>query len=412
MQPSGPVRLSNAIVTLPRATALISNWQVGQIIAATVASDSRSGQVSLRIGNQFVQARTTGAGLSHGQKLDLQVVELGRIPSLRILTPGSSDAVRAALRSALPRQQPVSGLLSELVRIAAQPAGLKPAVADATGKLLARSATQSQLTNPEGLRQAIRDSGHFLESRLAGATGTAPGLSRDMKANLLRLLSALRQSSASIAPEFSSPRGQPRPTAPAGQTATQTDNRSTPAPAAKQPAANQAPAPAPRSGMDTGARVPVPKPGLIEHTEAALARIRVNQLSSTAPERPLTPDWLLEIPVRRGEQFDTWSFQIQQHPDSQARDGVTESRWSVVLRFELPGSGPMEARIGLVGDTVSTTFIAEQDATLPVLKTHFSHLQDRLENQGLSVARLECFPGAIKPPLPPGARSGLVDEQV
>lgn len=411
MQPLGPVRLSNAVLTLPRASALISNWQVGQIVAATVASRPQSGHVTLRIGNQLVQAQTANTGLQQGQKLELQIVDLGRVPSLRVLTTGASDAVRTALRSALPRQQPVSTVLAELVRITARPADTQPAVANMARTVLARVPQQTQLTNSEGLRQAVRDSGHFLESRIASSTDAPPDLSRDLKANLLRLLNVLRQSAANIGPEN---KAQPQQNSPARQSTPSgpaADGRNVPPAAARNLAPGQATSHAARPVAATTDATPLPRLNLVEQTEASLARIRVNQLSSTTPERPLTPEWLLEIPVRRGEQLDTWHFHIQQDADGTGDDQTTDRNWSVVLRFNLPGMGPMEARVGLSGDTVSTIFAAEQENILPVLEEHFPHLRSRLEEQGLDVAHLACHQGDISLPMPSTESGGLVDEK-
>src|SRR5690606_2967357 len=59
---------------------------------------------------------------------------------------------------------------------------------------------------PEGLRQALRDSGLLLESKLArpGLSGrlAAPSgeLARDFKANLLRLIQVVREHTANSAP--------------------------------------------------------------------------------------------------------------------------------------------------------------------------------------------------------------------
>ena len=71
----------------------------------------------------------------------------------------------------------------------------------------------------------------------------------------------------------------------------------------------------------------------------------------------------------------------------------------------------MEARVGLSGDTVSTTFVAEQENILPVLEAHLPHLRSRLEEQGLDVAHLTCHQGESTLPMPLTESGGLVDEK-
>ena len=72
---------------------------------------------------------------------------------------------------------------------------------------------------------------------------------------------------------------------------------------------------------------------------------------------------------------------------------------------------PMEARVGLCGDIVSTIFVAEQEAIVPVLEQHLPHLRSRFIEQGLDVAHLACHQGESDLPTPSTGRGGLVDEK-
>jgi flagellar hook-length control protein FliK len=71
----------------------------------------------------------------------------------------------------------------------------------------------------------------------------------------------------------------------------------------------------------------------------------------------------------------------------------------------------MEARVNLTGETISSVFIAEAQAAVPVVEKHLPHLRSRLEALGLEVARLGCHQGESSSP-PHAAQSGsLLDEQ-
>jgi flagellar hook-length control protein FliK len=152
---------------------------------------------------------------------------------------------------------------------------------------------------------------------------------------------------------------------------------------------------------------------LAEQTESALARMRVNQLSSLNQDRPGSPEWLVELPVRRGEQIDTWQLHVRRDGTAeQANNSPDDGRWSAVLQFDLPNLGAMEARVHLTGETISSVFIAETEGAVPVVKKQLPHLRSRLQALGLEVARLGCRQGKSST-LPRAAQSGsLLDEQV
>ena len=415
MHPTGPIGPSKSVLFLTRADALSRNWQVGQIVAATVTSRPQSGQVTLRIGIEQVQAQPGNLKLQPGQKLELQVVELGRVPSLRVIRTERPDPVRAALRSALPRQQPLSNLFSQLVQLLARPANTSPVVVEIARSLIARLPDHRQLSSAEGLRQALRDSGLLLESRLASHRRPKPDLSQDLKANLLRLIDALRNLAANIGPEKARPGPDPsltRPLPPAPMPASGQTTKSDLAQVERAPTGNV---------RESPGRVLLPAPAgqaaarldLAEQAESALARMRVNQLSSLNQDRPVSPEWLVELPVRRGEQIDTWQLHVRRDGTAeQGNNSPDHGRWSAVLQFDLPNLGAMEARVNLTGETISSVFIAETEGAVPVVEKHLPHLRSRLEALGLEVARLGCRQGKSSTP-PRAAQSGsLLDEQV
>ncbi len=141
---------------------------------------------------------------------------------------------------------------------------------------------------------------------------------------------------------------------------------------------------------------------LLQQTEAALARIHLNQLASLPREAEhRLVEWLFDIPVRRGDTIDLWSARVYRDADdeSQQRDRPTV-QWHVQLAFDLPGLGPMQAQISLQGETVATRFWATEANTLPLLREHLHELRRGLLVAGLEVGDIDCQQGAI-----PGAAS-------
>lgn len=146
---------------------------------------------------------------------------------------------------------------------------------------------------------------------------------------------------------------------------------------------------------------------LLQQAEHALARIQLHQLASShlrQAEHGLL-EWLLELPVRRGDEIDLWSMRIAREEHEQAaRKAGARHRWSVQLAFDLPGLGPVQAQVTLVGEQVSTRFWTGREDTLPLFREHLQKLQEMLDQAGLEVGSLDCVPGpmparAVAPPL-------------
>ena len=434
--PTGPVLPPLTTPSSLRPTETLSTWRVGQVLAATVVSTSQPGRAELRIGNLPVIAQTGSLALSPGQALRLEVASLKEQPVLKLLTLLQQDPVKQAVRMALPRQQPLPPLFAALARIAAgtqtgQP--LAPDIIRAAQALLAQLPTAAGISQPAGLRRALRDSGLLLEAKLARSVAAPPSaarpgeLARDFKANLLRLVQVIREHTASSAPTaLRAPATVPTP-AQAGLTASL--GIQTP-PAAAIDAAAQT---LNRAAGDPGAPMlrgqpPLPPVSaathlakalgtlnsseLQRHVEAALARVQLNQLSSLPQER-LAPEWLIELPVRRDDNTDVWSLRISRD-DRQAPGPGPEiengGAWSLMLAFDLPGIGPMQSRVTLRGDQVSAQFFSSRQGMLPLVSEHLPILQARLQQAGLRVTELTCHHGCM--PAPAGApRARILDER-
>lgn len=167
----------------------LPSWRPGQVLMAMVLAQTGPQSVSLRIGNQTVEAHTSIALPARAQ-LQLEVVQGGAQPVLRIATtPPPGETLVAALRTALPQQMPLQAVFDALHVFTQSPASTHlpvPALV-LLRQLYAQMPGRADLADGEGLRRALQDSGVLLERKLAEST--AP--ERDLKANLLRLLSSL-----------------------------------------------------------------------------------------------------------------------------------------------------------------------------------------------------------------------------
>ncbi|MDH4134270.1 MAG: flagellar hook-length control protein FliK [Gammaproteobacteria bacterium] len=349
-------------------------WTAGQILSGLVVRQAADGTVTLRIGNQEMQART-GLALSADQPLTLQVAQTGAQVVLRVLhvsnlgvapdaplrtTPVTPEAALAqALRAVLPRAGDLSPLLTLL---AGTPEGLRPdthpsalpAPVSSLLRLLAMQipAIENLFTAP-GLRKALLNSGLFLESQIAQslAHGTAPALEGDFKARLAQLVNRLQL-------------------------------------LVGNPAAygNEAGA-ALRAGPDTTEVTTQ----WLRQADAALARIEQNQITSLLA----TPDgrqvFLLEIPVRDGSGHQTLQLRIEE--DNTGEKGDSPAPWTVWLDFNLGALGPLRARVGLSGNSLTASFWAEQPATAELIQARLTELDQALHRAGIENVQLHARAG-------------------
>ena len=95
-------------------TGLLENLKSGQLLQARVISTEGKTRLILRVGNTDVAARAD-INVRPGEKLQLQVLRVSSPLELLVLGRArQEDAQIRAMRSALPRQHPVSRLLNHL----------------------------------------------------------------------------------------------------------------------------------------------------------------------------------------------------------------------------------------------------------------------------------------------------------
>ncbi|HSH29077.1 MAG TPA: flagellar hook-length control protein FliK [Thiohalobacter sp.] len=439
MQPSG-----SGLPPLPptqpgaKTAATAATWRVGQVLQGRVVRESSQGQTPLQIGRQRVQAHTGSLQLSPGQSLRLEVVSLSRdLPVLRLLDTLRQDTVSQALRQILPAQRPLSQPLTLLNQLAALPDAARgvPQLSQLMRSFLLQLPDPARVGTPEGLRQALTNSGLFLEGKLAraaagttggGVTSAQTALQGDFKAGLLQLAAGLRQAAGPAgvtrAPATAPP---PAPAPPLPQTA--------PPPAMATAAGRTLPLPAldslaslrpgmpprPQAGVDgrtlrLDLAQLLQRGGLLQQVESALSRVKLNQLASLPQERQQPPEWLVELPVRRGEDvIDVWGLRLRReggHGGSEAAQGG--AGWTLMLAFDLPGLGPVQARVSLSGERhISTRFLSEQGEPLRRLSEHLPRLRARLEQSGLVVQDLDVKRGRLREPPAMPSRGPLLDDQ-
>ncbi|MCC5857886.1 MAG: flagellar hook-length control protein FliK [Ectothiorhodospiraceae bacterium] len=365
-------------------------WRVGQVLQALVREPTAGGQTRLAIGNRVITLDGI-AQLPPGERLRVRVESLAPQLRLQLLPRSSPDGTSRpdALRELLPRQQGVNGLLAGAAMVRSDPARLQalPAgVRDALGELWNRLPDAARVQHPEGLRQALQNSGLLFEQRLAGiAHGLLPtnAVDGDMKGQLARLLNRMFQ--ALTAPPNPLPAGErpPSGTGP-GQPV--------------RPVSISLPPPA--QGTEMLAE-------LARHTEGALARIQTLQINLLAADGGFP--WWAEVPVRDGDETDVLQLGVNRDGD----DSEGDQSWTVQLSFDFRDWGAVHCTITLQGGRVGTSWWAEQAATARLIDGHLHLLQERLGELGLTVGGMRCVHGSPPHPgsQPPTEGGGLIDER-
>lgn len=390
--------LSAVRPVVPATAANTATWRLGAMVEALILDDLREGVAPVRIGNGTYSAQIPFPVIK-GERLLLEVADTNPLPILRPLRDSQpTDPVPQALRRLLPQQ---GGLSPALVRLEALLTAATapdhhppPAIMLAARQLLQSLPTRDAVVTEEGLREALNNSGVFLESKLLRAAPDAPPqIARDLKAGLLRLEQALEDHlGASIGTDAnpSAPKGGAEPLLPPLRTLHPT------------PQSRAASLAAP-GDMQLGAFIA----DLDADIGGALARIQLHQLAS----QPIAEDprhfWLLELPIRHEGATDVWQMRLDEKPHE--RDAPANRSWRVEMAFDLPGTGPVVACIELRNDQVSVRFWAEHSETATLFGDHLDALESRLAQAGVVTGSIACHHGRPRQPAAETPRTNLLN---
>ena len=283
------------------------------------------------------------------------------------------QAVDGARADAAGRQASLAPLLADLSQALARP-DLPGPVKAAIAQILAFQLPASGPFTPETIRQAVAQSGLFLEAHLAQAAPGA-GAPPDLKAALLTLLQAL-------------------PPGPAGDIPTPPQRTAPPVRGAVLTA--QAPAP---SALPADADVAAIVQHLRPEAEQAVARQTLHQLASLPDGQ--TSAWMFELPIATPQGAAVAQFEVEREaPETEAADA--EASWRVRFSVDIEPLGPVHVHLGLTGDRAAVTVWAERAGAIELLRSQGEDLAKALT--GDVVFRL----GAPREPLP--ASGQFVDQ--
>ncbi|MFQ5487470.1 MAG: flagellar hook-length control protein FliK [Gammaproteobacteria bacterium] len=440
------------------ADELIRSWQPGQMLQAQAETDSdATGRLLLRIGGLSLAALAP-LPVKQGQRFQLEVLALEQIPLLKVLNKAMAPSrldLTPYLRRTLPRQSDPARLLQQLVSLAKSSSPLAPRLMERIHSLTDSLPEAGRLRSPGQLKGALQNSGQFLEKTLKTATGTTAATASDFKARLLRLDSELQKQLASTKlPTQTAKAGALRPSTVPTSTEQLLDlfkeNRLTLPQLAgaltrhltpeqltqlqkaladyRGPSRHQttaitdpalqviqairqktAPSRSAAALLQLLRTLPLLQ-DLQQQTDGALARLQSNQLLMANRDSGNFL-LLLDLPLRHQDDVNTVQLQLERERKT---DPDQEEAWRVSLHFNLPALGPLQVKVRLQGQRLSTRFHTGHAATERGLRQQLPRLQESLGALGLHVempaVELELELAQQPAPQPFKARRGILDE--
>lgn len=340
------------------------SWRIGSVLSARPLGVNPQGLLVLQVGAVTVETELSGNHLP--AQFQVRVLSMGAQPHLEVLAHPADATFQRVLRERLPQQNGYAPLLATLGALARRPVlrELPPAVRSALAMLDQSLRTPADITRGEGLREAIKRSGVFFESRLAGPLGNLAVLAEDdWKGALLRLAALLEQQATAPPPP----------------------NRGDTAPPLLQRGLHAQPRlPVPLAPEDDGVNALLGR--LHGDVKAALARVEVAQLEASASP---VPAWMIEIPLQGEDGRDVLQIQLEYTAD--LADG--SQGWTLGFALDLPALGPLQGELQLREPRLAVRLWVQRAEAAQQLERQFVPLRQRLAACGVLLDQLTCQVG-------------------
>lgn len=472
--PSGtPTETNSGIKSAPHpATSLDSiNIKVGQAIQAKVievtnAVTNRATQnnfnVTLDIAGTKLLVKTN-IQLQPGQLIEVRPNAKGEL----LLSPPTAKEIPPliqAISRILPFQQPVGKtvasilqnlplleaqnpqlktLTDKLIQLLPKANHFKPVVTTAPDQAAPQTnfnnLGKSSLNNPVmQIRQAIENSGIFMENRLAATAYTVPLATQPKSLSPLITSRLVENSPTSTGTALSpgSPGSMSANTSASdlkavisqlintlgtiyasGQTATGSTANIL---AASDPTLlinpfNFPTVAGPIRGASSDQERNLSVGDLLKRLAGALNRIQFNQLNSLYQAQTSSSDtatiqtWHMEIPFLTAQnEVDPIQVRIDQETskNNNSQEQENQSSWKLSLAFDLDNLGPLYIQVNLSPPNVSSTIWAEQQQTLKLINREANNFRESLTKLGLTVDDICCRQGQ------PNTRKARLEQQI
>lgn len=438
-----PIPSLSKILTEP-VPDVTKTWKVGQVLNATAERNVNArDNVLFRIGQSFLEAKTPVA-LKAGDAFKLLVKSLGERPVLTIQRTASPPLIAAQnLKSFIGRQQDLSSLLQlsqKIIESSSTPKILKQQLIDLNQKL----PSVEQATQAKTLEKLIQNSGIFLESKLkhlqkdtllhntrAHNALQQNALQQDVKSQLLRISAQLQNDLPELAVKSSTTRNiqtgidplvkqfikgeisltqlstlltihlpkkhsqliqQVLTTADISLLPKELKNSFTILLNHLQLQDNPKQI---QNNLSSQLKTMELLQDLKAGVDGALAKISSQQLTTLTRETDSLLLLLFDIVLK--DKTDNHLIQFRLEQEKLTKDQNLSS-WTVALNFNFKELGPIQARLYLSDNHISTVFRAEQENTAKNISKQINLLDTAFRRIGFDEINLDVSQGDISKP--------------
>jgi len=408
--------------TIPNSVP--TDWKVEQLIKAVITQITDK-QLFLDI--QGIKANTLKPAISNlqiGDTLKLQIEQIKPMPQFRIVGLQKSEntnLVSKALNNIASQHAQIIPLLKNISFIASRPA-LRPSplaadVNAAVRDLFKQIPAPFNLKTGSQVKEQLQNSGLFIENKIKNQIFSALQHSTNSKstniraqvdanvkallepdlgaqlhrlANLIRTQLILAKSTTPLNPGQVNQQNMP---------VTQKAIN----PQLARPLVEQA-------SLQNISQREEAMQTFLRQVDSSLTHMQQTQLQNLTESQVSRPTWLLELPIKDGQDIDLFELRINEEESMQA-EGETKKIWNVTLKFDLTGLGKVKAHIKMQNDFISAQFFSEKPEVLSLFQQNFDFLRSRLNYNGLNVGNIECARAKLSADSPP-VNSKPLDERI
>ncbi|WP_340121842.1 flagellar hook-length control protein FliK [Methylobacter svalbardensis] len=349
--------------------------------------------------------------LKIGQNLNLEMLRAGTTAEFKVIS--TSNAIPEAkiaefIKQFLPRHEASPLFLNQLIKDLPKlmnNESVPKVLKDIAAKIIQNLPPKEQLITSQGLKQAIANSGLFLEAKLPPAMAQAelikelPQLIKNetVPQSLQRIAAEILQNLTQKEPLLNSPSATTAKQLSEAELLTLKLNIAD-APKAealgnedfkanllkfiqalKQELTNQAAQQINQADLDL-------LKNLQNKTENTVAKLVLDQLMSLPKEDNPKQLWLIDIPFIDRQQAETVKIEIQLDKKNKQPSGSSD--WSVNITITPPELGTIHCRVSYQNDVISTYFNSQQTQTTQLIKHNLDYLKNQLEESGLTTGHM------------------------
>ncbi|MDO9169574.1 MAG: flagellar hook-length control protein FliK [Methylobacter sp.] len=372
--------------------------------------------------------------LKIGQNLNLEALKAGTTAEFKVISaPHNIPEAKIAefIKQFLPRHEASPLFLNQLIKDLPKlmnNESVPKVLKDIAAKIIQNLPPKEQLITSQGLKQAIANSGLFLEAKLPPAMAQAelikelPQLIKNetVPQSLQRIAAEILQNLTQKEPLLNSPSATTAKQLAEAELLTLKLNMAD-APKAealgnedfkanllkfiqalKQELTTQAAQQINQADLDL-------LKNLQNKTENTVAKLVLDQLMSLPKEDNPKQLWLIDIPFIDRQQAETVTIEIQRDKDNNQPSGSSD--WSVNITITPPELGTIHCRVAYQNAVINTYFNSLQIQTTQLIKHNLDYLKNQLEESGLTTGHMIAHNGSQnKQPTHPLAGKKLFDD--